>query len=253
MRSWAAPPVPMCTLAVALDPHCRWPVIVAANRDERLGRPAEGWALREAAAGPRYAAPRDLAAGGTWIGVSARGVFAALTNRHAGPGFPDRSRRSRGELVVRALAHQDASSARADLEDADAARYNPFHLVVADARYAFMWRYDGVEAHVEALGPGLHVVTESDHQRSRRGDLVRSLWPLEPEPHLLQELLAQHAPSPRDATCIHLDPEYGTRSAVVLRLAADLGASELLAADDRPCTTPFQQRSALLATLARSP
>ena len=114
----------MCTLAVALGADPRWPVVVAANRDERLGRPAEGWALREAPGGARYAAPRDLTAGGTWIGVSARGAVAALTNYHAPlDWYPDDRRRSRGELVPLALAAPGArrSGARGETPGAQRA------------------------------------------------------------------------------------------------------------------------------------
>src|SRR6185295_8299258 len=70
----------MCTL-VALH-RCTpdaslW---VAANRDEFLDRPAEGPALRNGRAGA-LVAPLDRRAGGTWWGLNAHGVFAAITNR----------------------------------------------------------------------------------------------------------------------------------------------------------------------------
>src|SRR5512138_765289 len=120
----------MCTLAVALGVDRRWPVVVAANRDERLGRASDGWALRDGAGGVRFAAPADLVAGGTWIGVSARGVFAALTNYHAPlEWYPDPDRRSRGEIVPLALAVDSASEARSKLAGAAAEGWNPFHLV----------------------------------------------------------------------------------------------------------------------------
>lgn len=246
----------MCTLAVAWQVDRRWPLVVAANRDERLGRAAEPWGLRQPPLGPRYAAPLDRVGGGTWIGVSARGVFAALTNHHVqgGHGFPDPRRRSRGELVVRALAHGSAAEAREALAGEDAARWNPFHLLVADGAQGFLWLYDGAESALVDLGPGLHVVTESDAEgRGPRGDLLRARWPLEPEPARLRELLVQHDPDPLAATCLHLDArDYGTRSAAVLRLAPALDASELWVAEGRPCTTPFDDRSRLLRELARA-
>ncbi len=244
----------MCTLALAFHNDRRWPLVVAANRDEQLGRPAESWALREPAQGPRYAAPRDLLAGGTWIGVSARGLFAAVTNYHApSGGYPDPKRRSRGELVGKALQHVSAEDARAALPREDAPAYNPFHLVVADAQRAFLWRYDGQAAVLEDLGPGLHLVTESaPHDRGPRGELVRARWPLDHDVARLRQVLAIHAPG-RDAVCIHADPLYGTRSATVLRLAASLAASELYAADGSPCTSPLEDRSPLLQALAASP
>jgi uncharacterized protein with NRDE domain len=241
----------MCTLAVDFHPGAAWPVVVAANRDERLGRPAEGWAIRQPRGAPRFAAPRDLAAGGTWIGVSSDGLFAAVTNFHAGAGFPDPQRRSRGELVPRALAHRDARSARPALAGLDAAAYNPFHLLVADADHAFLWHYDGERSALDDLPPGLHVVTEADPLgRCARGDRVRSLWPTHPDPPRLREVLVQHAAS-REGTCIHLDPHYGTRSSAILRLRPGLEGSTLHAANGHPCVTTLEDLSPVLDALAR--
>lgn len=243
----------MCTLAVAFGVDRRWPVVVAANRDERLGRPADGWALREGRSGARFAAPADLLAGGTWVGVSARGVFAGLTNYHAPlEWYPDPARRSRGEIVGLALAAPSAAAAREALAPAPAERWNPFHLLVADARSAFLWWYDGERTGLRELAPGLHVVTERSPDGScPRGDLVRARWPLDPAVGHLRDLLTLHAPA-GEATCIHGDPAYGTRSSAILRLAADLGASELLVADGRPCVSPLEDRSSLLAALSRA-
>ncbi len=245
----------MCTLAVLVGTDRRWPLVVAANRDERLGRASEGWALREPARGPRYLAPRDLVAGGTWIGLSDRGVFAGVTNYHASAAwYPDPDRRSRGELVGMALVSPGAGEARAALAAVAAEAFNPFHLVVGDARSAFVWWYDGEAAGFAPLGPGLHVVTENAWDGScPRAALVRSRWPLDPTPPRLRELLSLHGPvaSFGGATCIHMDPAYGTRSSAVLRIAAEPSATELYVADGRPCTFPLEDRSSLVAALAR--
>jgi len=124
---------------------------------------------------------------------------------------------------------------------------------VADARHAFLWWYDGERSGREPLGRGLHLVTEdSPHGLGPRSDLVRSRWPVEPTPARLREVLTLHAPPLPAATCVHHDPHYGTRSAAVLRLTPDLRHAELYAADGRPCVTPLEDRSALLAALARS-
>jgi uncharacterized protein with NRDE domain len=256
----------MCTLAVAFQADRRWPIVVAANRDERLARPSETWALRDGAP-VRHAAPRDVEAGGTWIGVSARGVFAAVTNFHVGRPA-DRTKRSRGELVPRALAAPDAAAARAILAALDARAWNPFHLLVADAGQAFLWRFDGEAAALTALGPGLHVVTErSADGVDPRSEVVRARWPLDPAPRRLAELLAQHEPegaqgrappAPERSVCAHPDPRYGTVSSAVLRLPLPAGAArplegaELFVADGAPCRTGFEDRSALLAALARA-
>lgn len=244
----------MCTLAVAFQVDRRWPLVVAANRDERLGRPAESWALREAKGGTRYAAPGDLLAGGTWMGLSSKGVFAGLTNFHAPlEWYPDPERRSRGEIVALALSAPTAAAALEALAPVPAERWNPFHLLVADARTAFLWWYDGERAAFRDLPPGLHVVTESSPDGScPRGELVRARWPLEPSIPLLRDLLTVHGTDRAAGTCIHGDPQYGTRSSAVLRVAAELGASELYVADGRPCLTPLVDRSELVAALARA-
>jgi uncharacterized protein with NRDE domain len=246
----------VCTLALAFRTDRRWPLVVAANRDERLLRPAEGWALRDAPGAPRYAAPRDASAGGTWIGLSARGLFAALTNYHAPAAwYPDPARRSRGDLVGLALAHPSAAEARRALAGLPAARFNPFHLVVADRESAFLWRYDGERDAWDRLDPGLHVVTErTPDGRCPRGEQVRARWPLDPSPARLRELLSVHAAgAPAGAeTCIHREPVYATRSSTVLRVSEDLAASELFAADGPPCTSSLADLSGVVAALARS-
>ncbi len=244
----------MCTLAVAIDSDRRWPLVVAANRDERLGRPAEGWALREGAHGIRFAAPRDLQAGGTWIGVSSRGVVAAVTNyRLPSDHYPDPSKRSRGDLVGLAMAHPSAAAARAVLGSVDTAHFNPFHLFVGDRESAFLWWYDGDGFAFEGLGPGLHVITEnSPHGQCPRGDSVRVRWPVDLDVPKIRTLLASHSVAPWSSACIHLDPHYGTRSSAVLRLAPSLGHSELYVAMGPPCTTPLEDHSGLLGALDRS-
>ena len=73
-----------------------FPLVVAANRDERLDRPAHSLCvLREHA--PRILGGRDDLAGGTWLAVNEHGVVAGLTNRPS-PGGRDPTKRSRGEL-----------------------------------------------------------------------------------------------------------------------------------------------------------
>ncbi len=244
----------MCTIAVAVGADRRWPLVVAANRDERLGREAETWALRQLPGGGRAAYPLDLEAGGTWLGVAATGLLAALTNYHTPEGgFPDRSRRSRGELVPLALSRGTVDGARLALAGLDPSRHNPFHLLVLGPGGGFLLRNDGRAAALEELGPGLHVVTERDPQgRCPRGERVRARWPVDLSPARLRELLASHGEAGGQATCIHLGASYGTRSASVLRLAPSLAHGELFAAEGPPCTTPFVDRSRLLGELARA-
>jgi hypothetical protein len=146
----------MCTLVVLHRAVPGVPLLVAANRDEYLDRRAEGPALRQTPAGLSVLAPRDTRGGGTWLGLSARGVFAAVTN--VASAAPDPTRRSRGLLVLDAL---EAPSARAAAEHAEAAAprsYNPFNLFVSDGREAWCVSSRGERARRVRLEPGAHVV-----------------------------------------------------------------------------------------------
>jgi uncharacterized protein with NRDE domain len=172
----------MCTLIVLHRCVPERPLVVAANRDEFLDRPAEPPAIRASARGP-ILAPLDLEAGGTWVGVSQRGVFAGLTNlrpetagSEASPGdgatldraLAERARvasdrtaatalRSRGEVVMSALEAESAADAVDRLARLQPEAYNPFQLLVADGHEAWLIVYRGSPRTVP-LEPGPHVV-----------------------------------------------------------------------------------------------
>jgi uncharacterized protein with NRDE domain len=68
----------MCLIVFAKDVHPKYKLIFAANRDEFYIRPseqAEFWTEY-----PDLLAGRDLQAGGTWLGITKQGRFAAITN-----------------------------------------------------------------------------------------------------------------------------------------------------------------------------
>jgi len=120
----------MCVLAFAWRSHPRWQLIAAGNRDELHARPAAPLARWERPDG--LIAGRDLASGGTWLGVSERGRFAVVTNLR-GHGGPDPDRASRGALVADLLS---GNGAYADPDRATLSDFNPFNLIVADRQRA---------------------------------------------------------------------------------------------------------------------
>src|SRR4051794_41937578 len=88
----------MCTLVILRRPEHDWPVVIGANRDEMIDRPAKPparhWPDRT-----EIVAGIDLLAGGSWLGVNDWGVAAAVLNRHGSLG-PEAGLRSRGGLVL---------------------------------------------------------------------------------------------------------------------------------------------------------
>ena len=245
----------MCTLLLATGLWPEAPLVVAANRDERLDRPAAPPSLWLDGPLPLLA-PRDLEAGGTWLGLNGAGVFAGLTNRFGKP--PDRVRRSRGEIVVRALEAPDALTAFAAMGALDPEAYNPFHLVVADRRGAGLVWSDGAALFADTLAPGVHFVTERSFGAAASGrhdllsDGARALaaGPC-PSQETLAGLLTTHADFGLDGVCVHLGGRpYGTRSSTLLWQGAAPDADRLLYADGPPCRTPYEDLAPLVRALA---
>ncbi len=125
----------MCTVVLLRRPGHTWPVILGANRDEMANRPwkppAHHWPDR-----PDVVAGLDELAGGTWMGLNDTGVAVCILNRHGSLG-PVPGKRSRGELVLEALDHANATDAAEALADLDPLAYRPFNLVIADNREAW--------------------------------------------------------------------------------------------------------------------
>jgi uncharacterized protein with NRDE domain len=254
----------MCLLVFAWQMDPSSPLMVAANRDERLDRPALPFGVLQESE-PRMLGGLDQRAGGTWLAVNEGGVVSGLTNRPS-PGGPDRTKRSRGELPLMLAGHDRAEDGVAELVGRiHAGQYNPAWLLVADRTSLFYVELaDDRDPVVRSLPPGIHILENvALGSPSPKVDRVRSqlttaeadgepLWPA------LRSVLSDHT-VPTDlrpddgeaggpevvrrpatlAACVHTD-DYGTRSAELVRVPSDARARpEVLVAEGPPCATPF--------------
>ena len=246
----------MCTL-IALDRTVPGaPLVVAANRDEYFDRAASGPQLQQTPGGP-ILAPLDLRAGGTWLGLNPHGVFAAVTNRRSV--FVDSDRRSRGQLVLDALAGRTAREGAKRIAEAPEAAFNPFNFFIADTESAFVVTYED-RASVCELEPGVHMVGNGEPDDRNDPKAARILEQAEKSAmrgrdFVLDELAmtcAEHdcGGGPLGDTCVHT-PSYGTRSSLLMVLGAGQGDDRLLYADGAPCRTPYQDFTALLPELTQ--
>lgn len=141
----------MCLILVAYRACTEYPLVIAANRDEAYSRPAlpaDRWTDC-----PRIYGGRDLEAGGTWLGISLDGRYAALTNFRQG-GARDATLRSRGELVASYLRADTAPSSYMESVQQRAAQYNGFSMLAGDGRdlYFYSNRGNGIRR----VTPGVH-------------------------------------------------------------------------------------------------
>ncbi len=174
----------MCLIALAWKAHPHWPLVVAANRDEWRDRPAEPahWWPEH----PNLLAGRDLQAGGTWMGVTRSGRFAAVTN------FRDPSDRrstalSRGTLVTDFLLSTDSPRDFLASLASRAAQYNGFNLLAGDREQ--LWYFGSREAEPRPVEAGVHGL--SNH-------LLDEPWPkVRRAREAMSQALAENDPAPR--------------------------------------------------------
>ena len=194
-------------------------------------------------------APLDRRAGGTWLGVNERGLFAAVTNRRTESSDP--ARRSRGWLVMAALSEPSARRAAERIAALDPADHNPFNFYAADGESAH-WVSSAEKAERFDLAPGAHVIgnlhpDETSPKLERLRSEAEALC-AGPGPSLeaLADVCRNHAgDSPLDATCVHAG-SYGTRSSTLLRIGRD---PSLHYADGPPCQHRYRDLTPLLRDL----
>ena len=224
----------MCLILVVWRTHPRFPCIIAANRDEfheRASAPARWWTDK-----PQILGGRDLAAGGTWLGLTRAGSFAALTN------FRDPQARrtdapSRGMLVTELLESNAPIEARLAELERIGSRYNPFNVLFSDGERLGV--YESTRAAGRELEPGIYGL--SNHlldtpwpkvQRAK-SRLATAIESLTDDAAPILELLRDDRPAPDEElprTGVNLEWErmlssafirsadYGTRCSTVVRI-----------------------------------
>ena len=225
----------MCLIVVAWQARAGFPLVVAANRDEWRERPAEPahwWPDH-----PDLLAGRDLQAGGTWMGITRGGRFAAVTN-YRDPSEKRSTARSRGELVTEFLLGTDSPPRFLSNLSARAREYNGFNLILGDGESLFY--YGSREGEPRAIGPGVHGL--SNHLLDEpwpkvvrgRARMEAALATPDPTPLLFEMLsdrsIASDGELPatgvgiewerRLASALITGVEYGTRASTVLSVAA---------------------------------
>src|SRR5262245_16520798 len=270
----------MCTLILGVDVVAPGSVLLAANRDEDPGRPADPPGVLSQS--PRPVGGRGGRAGGTGLARRERRAAVALPNRRdttGEPAPPLPGRRSRGALVldVAAAAADEpppraaeplaalrrATSAGAGLAfgalrramaSCELSRYSPCSLVFASPEASWWMALEGNAApRFAAIPPGWHVLTHADLDdpgEPRTVRLVRELEGFAPRSlaeaeRRLDALLASHGEEAMGLppVCLH-HGRMVTVSSSAVWLAA--GSARYRHTEGRPCEQPLVDLSALL-------
>lgn len=225
----------MCLIAFAWQTAGQ-PLVMLANRDEFHARPTRAATFWIEEGQPDLLAGKDLEAGGTWMGVTRAGRFAALTNIRA-PGARQ-GPRSRGDLVTRYLSSEQAPEAFLEKLKEQLGDYAGFNLLLGDRHQ--LWHFNSLEGRPVSLQPGVYGLSNASLDSNwpkleTLRDRLRNAGP-DADTEQLLELLADSQRYP-DELLPHtgIDPDweralsaafivgdtYGTRASTVLRIAQD--------------------------------
>lgn len=206
----------MCLIAVAHRASSRYPLVIAANRDEdyrRATHDAHHWDDA-----PDVVGGRDGLYGGAWLAVRRGGRFAAVTNLRGA----ERRTRSRGFLVRDFVTGTADAGSYARTIAADAAEYAGFHLLAGQVDGDAMYIAPELQ---KPLEPGVHAfsnasVGEEWPKMTVAAERLKSALELASAEALLEELMRFLA-TPRGTASpeseVFLRGErYGTRSSTVV-------------------------------------
>ena len=227
----------MCLIAFAWRSHPRYRLVVAANRDEYFGRPAAPAGFWDDHS--NVLAGRDLEAGGTWLGITLDGRFAALTN-YRNPADKRTGVPSRGSLVSDFLTGRTTPLEYLQSVEGRGVNYNGFGLLVGDAASLYFLSNRG--GHLARVVPGVHGLSNHlldtpwpkvEKAKSGLAEQLSKAFEVEAAFRLLED--TQHAPrSELPSTGVSLELEerlsairilavggYGTRCSTALCFSQD--------------------------------
>lgn len=204
----------MCLIAIAHRASEKYPLVIAANRDEFYERPTHDAHVWSDA--PQVVGGRDALHNGAWLAVTRTGRFAAVTNlRGAMP-----RAKSRGFLVRDFVTGEDAPLQYA--QSIDVAQYAGFHLLVGEAGGEVAY----VASEARPLERGIHGISnapEGEHWPKEKTAIaaMRDALSLDdPVDALLTFLASPRGTNDPEQEVFIATPHYGTRSSTVILASA---------------------------------
>jgi uncharacterized protein with NRDE domain len=227
----------MCLIAFKWNSHPDYKLILTANRDEFYARPSERIHFWDSDS--QILAGKDKKDGGTWMGITKTGRFAALTN-YRDPSSINPHAPSRGQLVYEYLAGELQPGKYAERVARSGSDYNGFNLLIGDKDN--MYYLSNYKKEIEHLSPGLYGLSnhlldtpwpkvrdlkdrldETTKVKFKSEDLFSilmdsTIYPDEQLPHTGVPIFWERAIS---AMFIRKNNEYGTVNSTILTISTD--------------------------------
>ena len=146
----------MCLIALALNAHPRWPLVVVANRDEFHERPSDPFAAWDDV--PGAWGGRDRVADGSWLALRDDRLAAVTNVRRMAPVQADAP--SRGWLVRDFIAAHAPARDHLDRLAMHADRYAGFNLLFSDGEGVW-FATNRPHWMTQRLHAGIHVVSNA--------------------------------------------------------------------------------------------
>ena len=141
----------MCIILFAFKAHPFYDLVLAANRDEYFSRPTLRAAFWEEES--NILAGRDLLGGGTWLGVTRSGRYAAVTN-FRDPAIIKKAAPSRGLLVSNFLRDEQNPADYIAKLTRTSDSHDGFNLIVGDR--SGLYYYSNRDERIRVLTPGIY-------------------------------------------------------------------------------------------------
>lgn len=263
----------MCTLALYFQEFESYPLTIVANRDEFFSRPSAS--PQVLADNPLVFGGKDLLAGGTWLGVNEHGLLVGIVNRRSGAKKEGVKGRSRGLLCLDLLKVKDPLRAIEILRREKASDYQPFNLLFANSKEAYVAYNAGERVECVRLKKGVLVLGNDSIYSGSSGkvDFANNLFEdarrqiaegvMDPsffkrlfkrgiqiwdQPSLLRlfkgvlsnHRLAGSSRDPREAICVHTS-SYGTVSSTVIFYSGNEKRFHYYHASGSPCRSEYER------------
>lgn len=155
----------MCLIAFAYKIHPVYDLVLIANRDEFYARPTREAMFWSEEGFPDLLAGKDMEAGGTWMGITQTGKWAAVTNYRDISNIKENAP-SRGNLVLDYLKGNNSAQNYLENIHNKADSYNGFNLLIGEEENVYY--YSNQTHKITVVQPGIYSLSNA---------LLNTHWP----------------------------------------------------------------------------